>query len=208
MRQLSIQRRKPGLVDLLIIRTANAVAYKLRWSNNFDAAVPVNFLEVPQSGYRDPAVSDAGDTTLYGNRVRAVFNPATFGIPDDSPWWLRVSPLNAAGAEIHTTPPLMVVAPDPSGSYLPQLSVTGVAPNVVDLAHALEFHLPRQMKHFRVQNLASMFVAFHPGGPEMQVPASPTPKDLSWGSTSSSIFVRGDGAAVPFSMMFAPAYTI
>lgn len=207
MRQLSINRRKPHLVDLLITKTVGAYSYKLKWGTNFDTAVFTDFLVVPAAGYRDPAVDDSSNYTIYGDRVRALFDPATFSIPDGSVWWLKVAPLDSTGAEMSVSPATMVLISNLGGAYFPQLVITGNAPNVADLAHSLEIDFPRQMRDLRIQSTAAVWVAFDPSGPEILLAGDPLPKDISRWSTASTLFIRGNGAAVPFSAVFTLAYT-
>jgi hypothetical protein len=97
--------------------------------------------------------------------------------------------------------------PNVGGSYFPQLVITGNAPNVLALANSLEIHFPQQMRDARIQSAAGMWVAFESGGPEILLASDPLPKDISRYSTMSTIFVRGNGAIVPFSLLFTLAYT-
>lgn len=208
MRQLSIHRRKPHLVDLLVTKTSGAYSYKLKWSTDFDGSVPfTDFLTVPITGYRDPAVDDASNITLYGDRVRVLFDPTTYTIPDSEIWWLKMSPLDDTGAEMSTTAALMMYQPNIGGSYFPQFTITGTAPNAPDLAHSLEINFPHQMRDMRIQSSAAMWVAFDSCGQEALLQGSTLPKDINRWSTESMLFVRGSGAAVPFSLLFTLAYT-
>lgn len=208
MRQLSIHRRKPNLMDLLVTKTPGAYSYRLKWSANFDGSTPFTaFLTSPMTGFRDPAVNDDSNITIYGERVRILFDPATFSIPDSNVWWLKMSPLDHAGAEMFTTPPLMIYQPNIGGSYFPQLTITGSAPNEASLANSLEIHLPHQMRDMRILSAAAMWVAFDSNGQEVLLQGSSLPKDLNRWSTESVLFVRGNGAVVPFSLLFTLAYT-
>jgi hypothetical protein len=209
MRQLSINRRKSGIVDLLISKTQGAYFYQLSWGENFDTDPFTNFLVVPNSGFRDPSVNDASNYTLYGDRVRALFNPVTYGIPDDKIWWLKMSPLDLNGALISMTRgSLMVLTPDiDAGSYFPQMTITGNAPDATDSTGSLEIDFPQQMRDVRIQSAAAMWVAFDTNGPEILLQGADLPKDISRWSTQSSLFVRGDGVAVSFSLVFTLAYT-
>lgn len=207
MRQLSIHRRKPRLVDLLVTKTVGAYSYRLKWGANFDTALFTNFLVSPNTGFRDPAVNDESNITIYGDRVRILFDPVTYGIPDNSVWWLKMSPLDSTGAEMSTTPALMVLRPSIGGAYFPQLTITGSAPNVATIADSLEINFPQQMRDMRIQSTAAIWAAFDPSGPEILLPGDPLPKDISRWSTQSVLYVRGNGAAVPFSLVFTLAYT-
>ena len=208
MRQLSIHRRKPHLVDLLVNKTPGAYTYKLKWSTKFDGSIPfTDFLTSSISGFRDPAVDDSSNITLYGNRIRILFDPSTYSIPDSNIWWLTLTPMDAAGADMFTTAPLMMYQPNIGGSYFPQFTITGSAPDVGDLAHALEVNFPHQMRDMRILSSAAMWVAFDSNGQEVLLQGSALPKDLNRWSTESVLFVRGNGAAVPFSLLFTLAYT-
>ena len=207
MRQLSMHRRKPNLVDLLITKTVGAYSYKLKWGVNFDTAAFTDFLIVPGAGYRDPNVDDSGNLTIHGNRVRALFDPASYGIPDTSVWWLKVSPLDSTGAEMSTSAATMVLVPNVGGAYFPQLVITGSAPNAPGLPTSLQIDFPQQMRDFRIQSTAAVWVAFDPKGPEILLAGDPLPKDISRWSTVSTVYIRGNGAVVPFSAVFTLAYT-
>lgn len=206
MRHLSIIRRKTNLVDLLVQKTPGAYQYRLKWGANFDTSPFTNFLVSPNTGFRDPAVSDESNITVYGDKVRILFDPATYGIPDDSVWWLKMSPLDSTGAEMFTTASTMVLAPNP-GAYFPQLTITGTAPNVASIADSLEIDFPQQMRDMRIMSTAAVWAAFDPNGPEILLPGDPLPKDISRWSTQSVLFIRGNGAPVPFSLVFTLAYT-
>lgn len=208
MRQLSIHRRKPNLMDLLINKTAGAYSYQLQWSTAFDGSVAFTpFLTVPNVGHRDVTISDASNVTVYGDRIRALIDPTIHGIPDAGIWWLRMSPLDHLGAVLSTTAPLMIYQPNIGGSYFPQFTITGTAPNAASLAFSLEINFPHQMRDMRIMNSAAMFVAFDTNGQEVLLQGSSDAKDLNRWSTESTMFVRGNGAAVPFSLLFTLAYT-
>jgi hypothetical protein len=193
----------------LITKTTGAQSYKLSWGANFDTASFTDFLTVPNFGFRDPAVNDASNITLYGDRVRALFNPTTYSIPDDKFWWLKMSPLDSTGTPISTTRgSLMMLTPDiGAGSYFPQLTITGNAPNVATLASSLEIDFPQQMRDVRIQSAAAVYAAFDVSGPEILLQGASLPKDISRWATQSSLFIRGNGAVVPFSLVFTLAYT-
>lgn len=207
MRQISIFRRHPNLVDVLIPRDANVDKYRLKWANNFDVSPFTTFLTSEKTGHCDFTIEDEKTVKVHGDYVRIVFDPANYSIPDDQVFWIEYFPVDFSGVEGAGTPPLMIMKPQPGGSYFPQLSITGTAPNVATLASSLEIHFPRQMRDLRLLNTAGMFIAFDKNGPEILMTGDPLPKDISAWATQSVIFVRGQGAAVPFSLLFTLAYT-
>lgn len=207
MRQISIFRRQSNLVDVLIPRNAGTDKYRLKWATNFDVSPFTTFITSEKTGHRDFDIADEKTITIHGDYVRIVFNPANYSIPDDKVFWLKFFPVDFSGVEGTGTPPLMVMKPLPGGSYFPQLSITGTAPNVATLASSLEIHFPQQMRDLRLLNTAGMYIAFDPNGPEVLMSGDPLPKDISAWATQSVIFVRGQGAAVPFSLLFTLAYT-
>jgi hypothetical protein len=208
MRQLSINRRKPNLVDLLVKKTPDAYSYNLKWGQNFDDVAFVDLLTSPNTGFRDPAINDESNLTLYGDHVRILFDPSTYAVPDDKVWWLKMSPLDSNGAEIFTTPALMVLQPNMGGSHFPQLVITGSAPNSVSIDNSLEIDLPKQMRDMRVHNELDIYIAFNSEGPEILLPGSPFPKDMGRWSTQSSVLVRGNGEVSQFSLSFTLAHYV
>lgn len=195
-------------MDLLVTKVPGAFSYKLKKSTAFDGSVPfTDFLTSPNTGYRDRNVDDSSNYTVYGDKVRILFDPTTYGISDTNIWWLKLAPLDDVGAEMFVTPPTMMYQPNIGGSYFPQFAITGNAPNQPDLANSLEIHFPHQIRDMRIQSTAALWAAFDSNGQEILLQGSTLPKDLNRWSTESVLFVRGNAAIVPFSLLFTLAYT-
>jgi hypothetical protein len=123
--------------------------------------------------------------------------------------FVRVQEVDAAGNVGPEGPILIVPPPGFFVTTRPNLTVSATAPNVAALTTnlpppgVLRFVLPRFADAVTVANTSgnSLFISFHPGLPEFEV-ASNSSFTLP-DAAVSEVFVRGNGAAVPFTMYFA-----
>lgn len=203
-RLLSCIRRRPGYVDLVTPRDPTAALYRLRWATNFDAA-PTTFLDVSPVGYRDPAINpNVVDVQNIGDRVRIVFNPTTYSIPDTVPFWLQLWKVDGVGTATQKTA-MTLVLPD-SSNHQHTLVIAGQAPNAT-LGNGLQIDLPRQMKDVRLTNLdaaVNLLVATEEGGYEAVLKPGAAPQLVTTDGPVSSLFVRGNAAVVNFTATMAP----
>jgi len=207
MNDFSIVRRRPGLLDILIPKQAGIEGYRFEWATNFDASYTAIFTATVQSGFldRDKAtgINLAALNSYPGtNRVRAAFNPATFSIPDNQHFWLRMVTVDFSGSDVDTTAGALVLT-DPENHGTGRINVAGVAPNTGTVAGSLVLQLPRSMDDLTFVNhhaTAGLYVAYQLGGPETLVVAQNSLKHVNGGQ--SLVLVRGDGAAVDFSLSF------
>ena len=207
-RQISFYNRRPNLVDTLILKTPGAMQYNLKWATNFDASSWTTFITSPNTGYIDRSLVNVGNSTINGcNNVRVIFNPALYNIIDSSIFWLVVSPVDATGHEMFTTPPLMVIPFSIDGSYSPQYALSGNAPSASAISGSLEIQFPRQVRDLRIETANSMFVAFNSNGPEIKIHGGTQVQEIDLLGTQSSLFVRGNGVVAAFSMLFSMVYT-
>lgn len=196
-RCFSIIRRRPNIIDLITPVVLGVDTYRLSWGSNFDVT-PVDFLDTPNTGYLDPKFFDTPQTVTPGNNVRMVFDPATFSIPDTSPIWLQLSHVVGGAAKVKSGRTLVL----PRYNETSVLGLAGTAASAADLSGSIQIDFPRLVTDLRVHNqhaTAALLLAFDAGGPEITVGAAPTMQTISLTGTQGSLFVRGDGADVPFS---------
>lgn len=211
MSDFSIVRRRPGLLDILIPKQAGIQGYRFEWATNFDASYTNAFTATVQSGFLDRDRTSGGvdprklEMQPGTNRVRAAFNPATFSIPDNKHFWLRMVTVDFAGSDVGTTPGALVLT-DPENHGTGLINIAGTAPSGSTVADSLVLQLPRGMKDFTFvnQDSATLFVATIEGGPEQAILAGETVY-LNEGA-QARLLVRGDGADVDFSATFTNAF--
>ena len=91
----------------------------------------------------------------------------------------------------------------------PTLTLAGTAPNVAALATllpppgAMHIRLPRFTDNLSLRNTggASIFISFHSGQPEYELPTAQ--QESFWDSAMSDVYIRGNGATVTFRMDIA-----
>jgi hypothetical protein len=138
---------------------------------------------------------------MTGGKVNTVFS--TVGVSDSTPFWLRVQQVNLDGTT-NTAESGMLILPYPIAPNRPIL-LSGSAPNAGALSGSLEIQLPCQVNNVQIQNNggAILYVAFEPTGPEFQVPtlSSDFVNLVTTYPAVSQLFVRGNGASVPFNFI-------
>lgn len=200
IRRFYVNRRRPGILDMITPIVDGVSEYRLKWATNFDAA-PTLFLSAPLAGYRDPSINPLVlEEINLGNRLRVVFNPTTYTIPDDKPFWLTLHHFN--GVETQVTASTLIV-PDTVATLSRlqgQIVVRGVVPSAASLAASLQLDLPRQMSDFRILNEGAnpLFVAFDSGGYEFSVPVAATYSTFK--GMASSLWLRGNGGPTTVSI--------
>ena len=208
-RTLSVIRRRPNLVDVLVPFVYGVAGYRLRWASNFDAGVWTEILTSTNVGYRDPSINPVVlDAIPTRDRVRIVFDPATYSITDTQSFWVKLSHVSGGGAETVVSAPTLLL-PESAHHGIHQVTIQGDAPNAADSSGALQLDLPRLMSDFRIHNEAAdrnLFVSTEPNGPEQQFRPDASPQVSGLASTQGSLWVRGGGAPVPFSAVFTMAF--
>lgn len=207
-RLLSITRRRPHIVDVSTPYVAGVGSYRLKWQVNFDQA-ETTFITCAPAGFCDVNVNRQVLHVSPSPGVRIVFDPTTYSIPDDTPFWLRLYHVTPAGVETQKTASLLVM-PDLMGTGYHTIVLAGQAPNAGSLATALQIDLPRMMSDVRVNNLdagTTMYLATDPTGYEYTLKApSATPQFTSLDGPVSSLWVRGNGAVVNFTASMLVAH--
>ena len=208
-RQFSIRRRRPNIVDIDTPFIAGVDGYRIKWATNFDVSPFTTFLTAPNTGYLDSSINPRViESQPVTGKVRMVFNPATFGIPDAAPFWLRFCTVTG-GMEGTLGAPTLVLT-DNSHHGVGIVAISGTAPFVAPL----QIDLPGLMQDFVIvnENLASknLFVGTEDGGPVVTIiPGAAAPSEvqvLSLLGTQGSLYVQGDGATVDFSATFTRAF--
>jgi hypothetical protein len=209
-RTLSVIRRRTNLVDVVVPIVAGVDKYRLKWNANFDG-VFAQFIDSSNVGFLDAAINQAViEVQQTTGRVRIVFNPATYGIPDAQHFWMELWHVAPGGAETQMSAPSLVL---PEGAHhgIHQVTIHGFAPNGADVTHSLQIDLPRLMSDFRIHNEAviggnNLFVASEENGAEQQLQPDTFPQYTSFSSTQGSLWVRGGGGDVPFSAIFTMSF--
>lgn len=213
MRLFSVPRRRPNLVDLMAVFNPNAEIYRVKWGANFDTTPLTTIINSPNIGYYDDNIP-RGTVEVQGvggRLVRIVFDPATFSIPDDKPFWLTLAQV-VGGAETAVSPPTLIL-PESAHHGVGVVVLAGSAPNGVSVANSLQIDLPRLMSDIRIVNKEgtgghTLYVATTPGGPETAVLPliDGGQTTLTLLGTESTLLVRGGGGAVAFSATLTAAF--
>jgi hypothetical protein len=194
-------------VDIDTPKVYGVDGYRLKWGANFDS-VFATILTSTNIGFLDDAVNrNVIETQPVTDKVRMVFNPATYGIPDTSQFWLQFFPV-IGGAEQTPGAPTLVL-PDSAHHGVGLVVIHGDAPNGATSANSMQLDLPMLMQDFKIHNEEAgndLFISTEAGGPEVMVARSTIIQSLGFLPTQGSIYVRGGGAAVTFSLSFTLAF--
>lgn len=210
LREFSLKRRRAGLLDLLTPNRTGAgiLGYTWEWAANFDgvfAAIITN-----KQGYLDSSIDQAVLDPAPGQNHRFVFNPTTFSITDTSQFWLRMKQVNAAGATVATSPPVMVI-PESERHSRTRLIIQGTAPSGASIASSQRLYLPGGVTNLIIQNqetTTKLYVATNAAGPETELTPDALPEFTVYDGVVDQIIVRGGGATAVFSAHFVMAYPI
>jgi hypothetical protein len=208
-------------VELVFQNKPGVMAYRVGAADALDTAFAgtTSMFTVGQGAtFQSPSIRRRRvGRSVYTNRGLTVvhYDPEDYWVgggtlPHDAMGgYLRVEEQNAAGVFQPEGPILIVPPPGFFVNTRPNLTVSGTAPNVavtatgVPPAGALHFVLPRFADSTTITNggAASIFVSFNAGLPEVEILTGQS--TLLADGAVSEVFVRGDGAVVPFSMFFA-----
>ena len=207
-RNLSVNKRRVGLVDISFPERVGAKSYQFFAASNWDAASTA-FQIVPAAGMRSltaPDVSAVG--SQFRGKTRFVFNPADYtlsvaAVDDTKPFYLTIQQTNWDGTVLPVEAQHLVLPYNPAPNR--PLVLRGVAPSGASIANSLELQLPMQCRNFRVQNDGAVdaFIAFEPTGAEVRVPPLSTSfMDLvSVMPSMTQLFMRGSGGTTTISVL-------
>jgi len=203
-RLFSIRRRRPNIVDIDTPLLSGGVdGYRLKWGANFDTAVFTTMMTSTNVGYLDPSVNrNVIETQPVTGKVRIVFNPATYSIPDAKSFWLKFVPV--VGAVEGTAGAPTLVLPDAAHHGTGIVTIKGSAP----LAAPLQLDLP-SMEDFRIVNedgSNNLLVGAIDGDPMLTVLPKVGVQSINLRGAQSSLYVQGVGGAVSFSATFTLAF--
>jgi len=207
-RSISIYRRKPNLVDLLVKKRDGKTGFRFGAAANFDGAF-TTFAVVPNYGVKSKSVPDvyAGNVgNQFREDVRFLFDPADYvataaALVDANPFYLRVEARNPDGT--FDAPEAMHLVIPPPVEPNRAITIRGTVPAAGSLATSLEIQLPGQCNDWEILNDggAPLFVAFHPTGGEHQVLPVTTAFDAfqQYTTAVSQLFLRGAGGSTTVS---------
>lgn len=213
--------RYAGSVEMTVRSRADVRAYRFSAANTLDAAfagATAMFTVGRDATFRSPTIRKKKlGTSLYQTRGLTCvhYDPEDYwtaggALPHDAEGSYLVIEEQDLGGVFRPAGPILVVPPP--GFFTtsrPSLTVAGTAPNVAASATgtppdgALHFVLPRFADAASITNSggASMFIAFQAGLPEFELLAGQS--TFLPDAALSEVFIRGDGAGVPFSIFFA-----
>lgn len=209
-RTLSVTRRRPNVVDMVMPFVYGVDLYRLKWATNFDG-VFAQFIDSTNIGFLDPAVNQATlEVQQTQGRVRIVFDPATYHITDTSSFWVTLWQVAPGGAETQVSAPSLIL-PESAHHGIHQITLHGAAPNAADSTGSLQLDLPRLMSDFRIRCESpvggnALFVATEAGGAEQQLLPDTFPQYTSLLATQGSLWVRGGGGIVNFSAICTTSF--
>ncbi len=208
-RTFSVIRRRPHLVDVIMPLPPGIQIYRLKLASNFDA-IYTQFIDSSNVGFLDPAIDSGvvGSQPTSSRQVRVVFDPTTYSIPDNLPFWLQFWTVPFGGAEAQQSAGGLIL-PEGANHGGGIITIHGSAPSAVDVTGSLQLDLPRLMQDIRIHNedgAASLFVATDEGGAESELPPDDFPQFTNLQGTHASLWVRGGGGAASFSATFTQAF--
>lgn len=211
-RSISVNRRKAGLVDLLVRKRAGFTGFRFGAAANFDSAY-TTFETVPYYGIVSPSVSSAA-VSYVGNQfkdyARFIFSPADYtttaaALVDINPFFLRIEARNPDGSFATPEAAHLILPPPLEPNRV--INLRGTAPLGAALTNSLEIQLPGRCTDFTILNDGAtnpMFVAFHPTGGEYQLLPTTSPNNMyqQYTGSVSQVFIRGGGGTTTSSMAF------
>lgn len=179
-RPLTVVRRRPNLLDLLVPKEPDVQGYRLQASTTFSGGF-VNILTADiSSGYLDRnLVLNQKHLTLQAlnnrNHVRIAFDPQTFNgvasIEDGNQFWLKFVPVDFAGTPGTASDPMLIL-PEEKLRGDSVVVIAGTAPSGADVGASLPLLLPFRAQDVTIRNhegATTLFVATEPGGDEIEV---------------------------------------
>jgi hypothetical protein len=198
-RIFSVNRRRPGLVDLVIPQESGIGSYVFGYSTNFDLAF-TDFQTVPVYGYRSKTVVDNSTSgSSFRGLTRFIFNPADYSIDDSKFFWLHVKKVPFGGVPGTASAPHLV---------LPYSSVPSRALNIHGTVSGTttEITLPFDVSNgsFRVEGSDDLIVSFEPKGEVFSIPPLSTDKIIysSAFPTYNQLFLASAGVSTEFYASF------
>ncbi len=208
-RIMSVIRRRPNLVDMLLPKLADVHTYRLKWAANFDGSF-TTFIDSTRIGFYDDSIP-RGKVELQPTQeqVRIVFDPATYSIPDTAHIWLQLWTLSGGDPEAQQSASTLLL-PDTSNHGVGIVTIHGTAPSGMSSADSQQLDLPRLMTDYRIHNEeigTDLYVATEQDGPESTCPGvAGGPQFYTFNATQGSIWVRGGGATAAFSAVCTLAF--
>lgn len=204
-RDFTVVRRRPNFVDLLIPKKANVQGYRLLAASNFDGTFSTLLTADISSGYLDPKVNpNLLHAVNATDRIRVVFDPASFSLTDSDHFWLKYQPIDFSGTPGTAGAPSLILPDDELRATI-RVLISGTAPSAVNVASSLVLNLPYRMQDVEVRNNEAsggrtLFLATSEGGAERQV--APQETALFRDGAQGCLLVRGGGGTVSFSADF------
>jgi hypothetical protein len=211
--------RHTGIIDLVIPNKANALSYSVGSGNTLDntfAGSTFMFTVTMGGSFRSPTLkrnkkNRVEESNLGLTRLAVDLGDyASASIPGDGATsYFRVSEIDHVG---NTGPegPILVVPPPGFFSFGRKvLPLFGTAPNVaagptfIPPVGAMNFVLPKFTDNITINNDSaadSLWVSFSPGMQELEIKFGERAFFTETGI--SQVFLRGDGATVPFRAVF------
>lgn len=202
-RDLSIHRRRPGVLILSMADDPNIRDWKLSSSATFDGVYTDFGIIIPKIGYASPnAIVQQYDGAFRGRVLVSLSSTDIPAISDTSEFFMKVTKTTWAGVSTTSSSCHMVVPF--TAQTRRAITLSGNAPNAASLAGSLEIVLPQQCQGVNFTNYSTskdLYTALSPAAAEFRVALSTTYSNNF--PTFNSVFVRGDSAVVKFDATFS-----
>lgn len=195
-RLFSVRRRRPHIVDIYVPRAPGVTGFLFKWAPTFSGTW-TDLIPVTTMGYRDPNVAPGVIESQPSNgEVRVVFDPESFGIPDDLTFWLVLVPMSGTTAGIPSA--ATIVLPDRLHHGQGLVVIRGSAPNTP----VLQLDLPTMADlHITNEGTVALLVGSEELGPTTPIVAGSTMQLSTFGPVGT-LYLAGNGSAVNFSATF------
>jgi len=201
-RLFSVRRRRPNIVDIDTPKVYGVDGYRLKWGANFDSAF-ATILTSTNIGFLDDAVNrNVIETQPVTGKVRIVFNPATYTIPDANAFWLKFFPV--IGGVEQTPGAATLVLPSSANHGVGDVVIAGTAPSAGPLQ--LDLPLMQDIQFVNKDGTNNLLVASEAGGPQMAILPLIGAQSFGLFGTQGTIYVQGDSGNVAFSATLTLAF--
>lgn len=209
---LSVLRRSNGLIDIMVPRELGVDKVRLKTDVNPFGAFSTTVIE-SRHGIVTPEVFSMYHPVVAGEMVRFVFKPSTFSLSDTGAFWLKAVGVNPSNTEIvppdATAPTYTVGFPTyihPVTNGMSEGGFNATAPAGAAVADAVRIDLGRTVSQLQIRNLdaaRALHVSYDAAGSETIIPFGT--EAIAFNGATSSLYMRGIGGTVAFSVRYSLA---
>lgn len=203
--RFSVFRRSDGLIDILVPREVGVDKVRLKTDANPFGSFSTTVVE-SRHGLVAPEVFDKYHPVVPGEMVRFVFKPSTFSLPDTGAFWLKVVGVDTSNAEMISPAPSAPTYVHPVVNGMSEGGFNATAPAGAGVGDAVRIDLGRTVSNLQIRNLdaaRALHVSYDVAGSETVIPFGT--ESIAFNGSTSSLYMRGIGGTVAFSVKYSLA---